>query len=917
MDWTIFKKAENLEPEYQRPITKWWAFSIQDVYKRLGVDSQGLTEENVFKIQAKTGFNDLPEIEENSLLTLLVRQLNSPIILVLIIAGSISFLMSDYIDSGVIFLGTAVNVLVGFYQEFKAKKALLSLKKIVVNYAKVLRNGQQELIDSKELVQGDIVLINAGDKVPADLRLIKTSELKINEALLTGEVEPREKNNKILVPETVLSERFNVAFMGSIVVGGSAVGVVVETGLNSEIGRLSNLTANITKEDTPLQISLRKLAKFLSKTVVLVAISIFLLGLFLGYDIRQIFVIAVAVAVATIPEGMAVVVTVILAIGMQRILKSNVLVKHMLAAEVLGSTTVICADKTGTLTEGKMQVVKLATEDHDFNLRENNQEFGLEAAAEQEFLLKIGVLCNNGQKINQDNTRQEIYIGDLTEQALLRAGEVLGLEKNGLEKEQTRLDEIPFSSTTKFMMTLHKFDQEFNIIYLKGAPEKILFFSEFIYSNLVKQPLELNSHRREKILKIYENMSREGLRVLAVAYKKVKKDIKIISQKIPENLAASSVRQPMAEIYTNFIFVGLIGIKDPVRTRVKETLSLTKKAGIQTVIITGDNKYTAEAMAKEAGLEIKAHEILEGDVLEKMSETDLKSVVKDIKMYSRTTPEQKLKIVRAWQDNGAVVAMTGDGINDAPALKQADIGLTPGNATDVAKEAADLILLDNNFINIIEAIRQGRIIFANIKKTILYLLSSAFVELVVILIALILKWPLPILASQLIWVNLIADTLPALALANDEADDNILLKKNSKQLIDAKDKLLIMLICLASAFLILISFKIFYNNQESNLDLARTMAFMILGVSSLFYVFSLRNLKIPFWQTKFWQNKFLIAGIIIGLFFQILTIYNSLLQKIFMTVNLNFWHWLYVFSSSFLLIGMIEFIKWIYNKKTT
>jgi len=904
-----FKRKVNLS---KHPITRWWAFSIADTLKRLDAIENGLTSEEAFDRQKNKGKNVLPEAKKNGLLLILKNQFNSPVIIVLIAAGMISFAIGDIVDSTVIFLGVAVNLIVGFWQEMKAEHALESLQKVAANFAKVLRDNKEELIKAEELVPGDIIFLSPGDKIPADARLIKAENLKVNEAILTGESNPRNKSVRVLAPDTILAERDNLVFRDTMILIGEGVAIVTETGEGTEIGRIALLLSRVVEEPTPLQKKMNRLAKFLTKLILMIVFVIFIAGLIMGRNFEEIFTTAVAIAVAAIPEGLAVIVTVILAIGMQRILKYNALVRNLLGAEILGSTEVICVDKTGTITEGKMQVAKIATENNFFDWRENTELTPAEAE-ERIYLLQIGFLCNNA-KILTDEEGKEKIVADATESALISAGQSLGLEKKELEKIYKRIDTIPFDSNYKFMMTLHHFSETENVIYLKGAPEKVLFFSNYVYAHDTKHHLELNSYKREKILRIYEQMSRDGLRVLALGYKKVKKEITAIARNI--NPVNESIYQPMAEIYTNFIFVGLIGLKDPLRPGVKETIKSAKDAGIKTVVITGDNKYTAETIGREAGLEINDGHILEGDILEKMTETELKSKVKDIKIYSRATPEQKLKIVKAWQDNGVVVAMTGDGINDAPALKQANIGIALGGATDVAKEASDIVLLDNNFSTIIAAVEQGRIIFANIKKTVLYLLSDAFTEITIVVLSLIFKWPLPILASQIIWVNLIDDTLPALALTQDNEDGTLDKKCGvDREILDKENKFLIMTISFFTALAVLFIFWIFYQGKEDNLDLARTAAFISLGLDSLFYIFSVRNLKKPIWQTKFLQNKFLLAGVAIGIFLQLIAVHNSFFQGIFGTVDLNLMQWIFIILINFIVLGIIEGIKWMFNKK--
>lgn len=921
------------QKESSRPITKWWAFNITDTFKRLDAVENGLTLEEAQARQKKYGLNILPEKEIFGTVDILIRQIKSSLVLVLLAASLISLLLGDFIDAGVILLAVLINVLVGFWQELKSSRTLSALQKIIVNNCKILRAGDEKVILTSELVPGDMVILSAGDIVPADLRLFQIHNLKINEAALTGESLPREKENKVLDEKIVLAERINMGFMGTIVVEGNCHGVVVATGQNTEIGKIAQLVSEIKQEKTPLQKKLDKFALFLTRMILIIAGIILILGIIFGHTLKEMFAVSVAVAVSAIPEGLAVTVTVVLAIGMHRILKRNALVKKLLSAEVLGSTDVICVDKTGTLTEGKMRVAKIITDNSDFEIKSHKKELDQKAAEEQMFILRIGMLCNNAYVAQKkDELKIDHLVGNLTEKALLLAGLEIGISKQELQKQYPRLDEIPFDPRYKFMMTLHEFDKQHNIIYLKGAPEQLFLFSNYIYTYQDNKHLELNQAQREKWFKIYEEMSKQGLRVLALGYKKVPSEVKMISDKTmneetekprnietKEGLAGNKViKQTMSDLYTNFVLVGMVGIKDPIRENVAETVQITKSAGMEIVMITGDNKFTAQVIAKEIGLDVKDGHIMEGEKLEKISETELKEKVRQIKVYSRTTPEHKLKIIKAWQDLGKVVAMTGDGINDSPALKQADIGIALGTGSDVAKETADVVLLDNDFKTIVEAVRQGRIIFVNIKKIILYFLSDSFAEVTIIITGLLLKWPLPVLASQIIWVNLIDDTLPSLALTQDVVDWNVMRDKPIKKdesMLNFEGKFLIGLISLTTALFVLFSFWFFWKGNDSNIVLARTIAFTVLGISTLFYIFSVRNLKKPFWQTKFWNNKFLIFSVIFGIFLQSLVIYNPFLQRIFNTMALNIWHWIYVISVGVFIVLIIESVKWVFNKK--
>ncbi len=912
----------------QRPIkpeTKWWSFSMAEIFKILETDENGLAEEEVKNRLSYYGPNELPHKKEGGWLESIKNQFFSPLILVLLGACLISLILGDLIDAGVIFIGLAINLMVGVWQELKASQALKKLHQAVLLNAKVIREGEEKLVRNINLVPGDIVILEPGDRVPADLRIFKAYELKIDESLLTGESEACAKSIKILSDKTLLMERENMAFLGTVVTEGQARGVVVETGLTSTLGRVAESMIEIKEVATPLQTKLKNLALKLTRIVLLLCGLIFLIGLLYRHSFLEMLTTSVAVAVSAIPEGLVVIVTVILALGMQRILKQGAVVKQLLSAEILGSTQVMCVDKTGTLTEGKMQVVKIATLANDFGLKTETIEPLKFSAQEEIFLLEAGLLCNNAYTVSSDGTmKTPQLIGNLTEQALILAGMSLGISKESLARKYPRLDEIPFSPRHKFMMTLNRFNDSQNVIYLKGAPEKVLLFSDHLYSSDVDKGIKMSTPEREKIVGVYEKMSKEGWRVLAVAYKLLPKEVVNISGDFNRTPAeyltelAEKIRLPMPEVYTNFVLIGLVAIKDPVRENVKETLALTKEAGIKTVMITGDNRFTARAVAKEIGWQVEEKNILEGDELDRISTTDLQEKVKQIKIYARTTPEQKLKIVRAWQEKGAVVAMTGDGINDAPALKQADLGVALGTATDVAREASDLILLDNDFSVLVEAVKQGRIIFANIKKVVLYLLSDALNEMTIIILALFFRWPLPILASQIIWINMLDDVLPAIALAYDPDENNVMKEKpvlKKAEIIDQRNKILIGVISLVSAIFILISFLIFWQQRPENLVLARTMAFTTLAVDSLFYALALRQVSQPIWRTKFWRNWFLMASLGAGILLQVAAIYNSFLQSVFKTTPLNGWHWLYIILVNILLLMVIEGVKFFWNRK--
>ncbi len=887
----------------KRDHKKWHVFTQEDIFQKLTTSKDGLADEEVAKRAIKYGKNKLPEALGKSKTALFLGQFNSSLIYVLLGATAISLFLGDYIDAGVIFLAVLINVILGYYQENKAITSLAALKKVAINYGKVLRKGQERQIMAEDLVPGDLVFLAAGDRVPADLRILKTNNLKINEAPLTGESVEVEKICRPLSGDLVLGDQANMGFLGTQITQGNGLGVVVATGRETELGKIAGLVAETEDMATPLQKKLTIFARKLSATAVVICLIIFLLGVVLVYDTEQIFLTAVAISVAIIPEGLLVVMTVILAFGMQRILKEKALTKQLLAAETLGSTTVICTDKTGTITDGEMRLVEVATLDYNFDLFNNGAEKEAEGGNELIKLLKIGVLCNNAYIENPEaELEHRIVRGSPTEKALLMAGANIGLEKNKLEKEEPRLDEVPFDSAWKFMLTLNKSGEQ-KTIYLKGAPEAVLARSQYIYSDQKKNEVAITQNEHDKLLQAHEEMSKKGLRVLAIAYKKVGNKTKTLKDSAQDG----------------FVFVGLAGIKDPLRPEAKKAIEEVASAGIQTVIITGDHELTARTIAKELGMRSEPKNIMSGEKLASLNESELKEIVSEISVYARVTPEDKLKIVKAWQDRGEVVAMTGDGINDAPALKKADIGIAVDSGTDVAKETADIVLLDNNFLTIVKAVKEGRVIYDNIKKVVLYFLSDGLAEVIAVSTAMILGWNLPILASQIIWINLINDTFPGLAMAKEPANEDILSqppKKPSDPILPKSSMVLALVISLTAAIGALFLFKFFYQ-QTGDLNLARTVAFTFLALKTLIYIFSARNLSKPVWQTNIFNNKSLIATVMISVAAQILIIYNGFAQSVFQTAALGVGEWLVIILSCLLLTGVVEMVKMFYLPKST
>jgi len=880
---------------------KYYNLSGQEVIKDLKTSLDGLTVDEAKKRLKEYGPNELPEEKPFSLWLIFLRQFKSALIYILLIAAVVSFFLQDYINMYVILAAVGLNVVVGFIQEFRAQRALEKLRKVVTQYTSVKRAGHEIQLETGELVPGDIVVLQAGDKVPADVRLIQANELRINEASLTGESFPVQKIIEELPAAVILAEQKNMVFMGTTVVAGSGEGVVVETGLKTQLGKIAVLIKKTKDEPTPLQEKLAVLGKTLGVIILGVSFVIFLVGLFFEYDFKEMFTTAVAIAVAAIPEGLVVVVTVILAIGMQRILKQRALVRQLVAAETLGSTTVICTDKTGTLTEGVMRVVRIVTHNHDLDtVKHKVKTMADEVPMQSYFLtLKIGVLSSDAYIENPEEAiGHRTVIGMPTEKALVLAAAQTGMDLEKLRKENPRLEAVPFNSERKYMATLHEDKDHQRTIYCKGAPEVIL--NHTTHADLDGRVVKLDTKKREKLKKEYERLSSEGLRILALGLKKVNKDY--------ENM--SDDEGMLAEV----VFVGFVGIKDPLRREARETIKICLGAGIRPVMLTGDHRLTAKAIAQELDLPSGDKNIIEGQDFEKLDEEALKERITDISVYARVNPRDKLRIIDAWQTKGEVVSMTGDGVNDAPALKAADIGVALGSGTDVAKETADIVLLDNNFRTIVKAVEQGRIIYDNIKKIILYLLSDSFTEMFIITIGLFFGWPLPLLAAQILWINLVTDGFPNIALTMEPGEKDIMKQEPVSPKQSILDKHMKFLIVLVSILTGVLALGIFYFTWKTTGDLekARTMIFTAVAVDSLLYVFSCRSLRHSIWHKEFFANRYLLMAVALGFLIQLTAIYLPFFQNVFQTVPLNLLDWIIVLSVGFFTIMAIEISKWFF-----
>ena len=805
-------------------------------------------------------------------------------IIILIIASIVSAVISriqgenDYIDS-IIIIGIVIfNALMGVIQEAKAEKSIEALKQMTPQMAKVIRNGKTISVHAEELVKGDIIDLEAGNFVPADCRILESHNLKIEESSLTGETEPSLKDaNFICKKDIPLGDMKNLAFMASITVNGHGRAVVTETGMDTQVGQIANMIIEDEAPETPLQKKLGQVGKILGLACLVICLIIFVIGLIKHIDPIEMFMTSVGLAVAAIPEGLPAIVTIMLSIGVTKMAKKNSIIRKLPAVETLGSSSVICSDKTGTLTKNKMKVVDVYSKNKDFTIQ-------------------LATLCTDCE-ISVENGKK-IVTGEPTEKAIVEEGIQTGNLKNTLEMEQPRINEIPFDSTRKMMTTIHRIGNKYRVI-TKGAPDVLLQrcnkevqeVNKFgsLYTSKVQL---LNS---SKIQNENRKMASNALRVIAVAYKDV--DV------LPTKIDSSSIEN-------NLIFVGLIGMIDPPREGVSEAVKTCKNAGIKTVMITGDHLETAKAIAKDLGILCSGDDAITGQELDKMSQRELEKNIKKYSVFARVTPEHKVRIVKAWQKNGAVVAMTGDGVNDSPALKNADIGIAMGkNGTDVAKSAADIVLTDDNFVTIVEAVKQGRNIYDNIKKAIHFLIATNIGEIVTIFMGLILGLKSPLLAIQLLWINLITDSLPAIALGLEKPEKDIMNRKpvNSKKGIFA-DGLWNKIIVEGALIgvLTLVAFGI--GNKYYGLEVGRTMAFLAIGFLELIHSFNIKNDKSIF-ETGIFENKYLVGSFILGIFVQTIVVVVPVFAEVFQVVPLTLTQWIITIVISIIPVPVMELQK--------
>ncbi len=862
---------------------------MEKLYESLQTQPHGLTVQEAKNRLQQFGENEIKQSKQINPLKIFLAQFHNFVVYILLAALAISFALGESVDAIVIATIIVLNSVFGFVQEFKAEKSIEALKNMASPRANVIRDGKEQSVDAKELVPGDVIKLQTGDKIPADARLIEQFNLQTLESSLTGESAPIKKDVERLPEKTALADRINMAFAGTIVVNGRGLAVVTQTGTNTEIGKIATLIQERDEDPTPLQIKLDKLGKTLAYITIAICAVVFLAevfkdGSFERSAIMEFFIVAVSLAVAAIPESLPAVVTIGLAIGVQRMVKRNSLIRRLPSVETLGSTTVICSDKTGTLTKNEMTVKKIFANGHVIDVSGSGYGFDGEFYVDGkkidpkkfELLLKIGALNNDAAFDGKQ------ALGDPTEAALIVSAAKAGLNQSELEKTLPRKDEIPFTSERKIMTTIHSMEGA-DHAFVKGAAEVVLDRCETIFED--GKIIELTPEKQTEIRELTKKFAEQALRVLGFAYKEI---------------------DDSSDKEKRLTFVGLQAMIDPAREEAKESIKKCRAAGIRVVMITGDHQTTASAIAKEIGIEGK---VVSGNDLENI--TDLEKQVEEISVYARVNPEHKIRIVEAFKANGHIVAMTGDGVNDAPALKEADIGVAMGiTGTDVAKEASDMILTDDNFSSIVNAVEEGRGIYDNIKKFVTYMFSSNLGEILTLFIAIMIGLPLPLIAIMILWINLVTDGLPALALSVDPIDRHVMERQPAKPDESILSKSLVTTMILVGVSMTVVTLGLFswYLKNGYELQYAQTVAFTVLTLSQLFNVLNCRSERKSVFKVGLFSNVNLVYAVLLSFSIHLSVIYTPL-RVYFKTVPLNMVDWVYIFIAASLIVVVIEIYK--------
>jgi P-type Ca2+ transporter type 2C len=878
----------------------------------------GPSESEAKKRLEKYGLNEIGKEKQRPPFFTVIKQLKDPLVLILFVAAFISFTLAEITDGIIIVAIIVMTTIVGFIQEYRSEKAISALIKMTATTCRVLRDSKEKVMDTKYLVPGDIILLYTGDKIPADSYIIEAHDLETNEAPLTGESLPIEKMQTILPEETQIQDRKNILYAITTIVNGRGKAVIFETGKRTEIGRITDVVLGITTQKTPFELKIKHTAKLLSLSMIIIVGVISAISLVRGLPMLDILIWSISLAVAAVPEALPAIITTSLTLGAYRMAKKNALIRRLPAVETLGSTTVICSDKTGTLTKGEMTVKQVYIYDHfieitgvGYDVRGGISYSGIN---KKDLLLfvRCAVLCNDAKiELQQDNIIK--MSGDPTEVALLILAKKVGILDDERDSNLfPRLREIPFTAERKMMITIHRLNIKKDVIFAKGAPEIILNRCNRVLKD--SQFLPLTDKIKDYILSVNHKMAREGLRVLALASGEVEAGTTLVENAKNNN-----------DYNNNYLFLGLVGIIDPSRKEVKDAVYRCKTSGIKVVMITGDQKLTALAIAKEIGIVNKYEPaidkvIVSGQELDKMNSDSFNRNINDIKIYSRVLPEQKLKIVETLKNNGHIVAVTGDGVNDAPALKAAHIGVAMGiTGTDVAKESASMILVDDNFATIVSAIHEGRRIFDNIKKYLVYLLSANISEIIILTFAVVMGWPFPLLAKHILYINLATDGSPAIALSMEQSEPDIMKRTprnpNESILFGIRKWLIPIPVILATVTLLLFWNTLNVNGWDSDYSIAkaRTMVFALIVFFELFFAFSCRSFKYNIHKLGFLNNKLLVYSLLGEASLIILIINYPPFREIFDLVPLEIADWIIVIVLSTTGFAYSEIIK-LFNK---
>ncbi len=910
----------------------WHAMSPEETLKELNSTEHGLSQAEVQKRLAEYGLNELQKEKRASPIKMFLKQFTNILIIILLIATALSIVVEAIVDAIIIIAIVLATAILGFVEEFRSEKAVEALEKMTAPTAIVLRDKKEVKVPASEIVPGDVILLFTGDRVPADARLIESVNLKVDEASLTGESSPVNKNVDACAEGLPLNDRRNMAFTGTVVVYGRGKAVATTTGMNTEFGKIARMVQMTQKEETPLEKRTQSIGKLIGILCVTICVGVGAIGIVQGRSIIDMLLWGVSLAVAAVPEALPAIVTGTLAVGMYRMAKVNTIVKKLPAVETLGCTSVICSDKTGTMTKGEMTVQRIYVDDEFVKVSgvgyEPEGEFStedtkVEPKYELRTLLIAATLCNDA-KLEKDTASEKWAIkGDPTEGALIVVAAKAGLWKEELEQEQPRIGEIPFSSETKRMTTVHIVSGKKRMAYMKGAPETVLNKCTKVLAN--GKISKLIESDRARILSVNEAMARQALRNLGFAFRELPESVNAYDEKIEKD----------------FIFVGIVGMIDPPREEVKDAIQTCKKAGINVVMVTGDHRLTAVAVAKELNLLGENEEqgkVLTGAELEKLGDEQFNDMVERVVIYARVSPEHKVRIIEAWKAKGHIVAMTGDGVNDSPALRMSDIGISMGvTGTEVAKEASDIVLTDDNFASIVKAAREGREIYDNIKKYLTYLMRCNIMEILVMFIAVVSvpylakiyapgapaevigSATIALTAAQLLWVNLTTDGLPAIALGIDPGDPDIMERKprDPNESIFTRDvKLYLSLVPILMTALLLFGY-FFYRPWESSTQLteARTQLLTAMIIMELANAISARSLKYPVWKVGVFKNKFLWYAVLSSFFLQLIVLYTPGLNSAFSVSAPEPLDWAFAILFMAITFGSLETAKWITSRK--